>query len=79
MKVRVKLFATFQEYLPEGTGLDGIEIEIKEGSTLKDIYQKFNLPEKIQKITLVEGKHQKEDYVVNEGETISVFPPIAGG
>ena len=79
MKIRVKLFATFQEYLPEGAGLDGVEIDVEEGTTLKDIYNMFKLPENVQKITLVDGKHQKEDYTVTEGATVSVFPPIAGG
>jgi len=79
MKIMVKLFATFQKQLPEGKGLEGIETEVKEGTTLKDIYNIFKLPENIQKITLVDGKHQKETYQVKEGETISIFPPIAGG
>ncbi len=79
MKIRVKLFATFQKHLPRGVGLDGVEIDVKEGTTLKDIYHLFKLPEKTPKITLVEGKHQKENYQVTEGETISIFPPIAGG
>ena len=79
MKIRVKLFATFQEYLPEGTGLDGIEIDVKEGITLKEIYEMFKLPENVQKITLVDGKHQKEDFAVNGSATVSIFPPIAGG
>ncbi len=79
MKVKVKLFATFQKYLPEGSGLEGVEIEVPEGTTLKDLYTRFALPEETPKITLVDGKHQKEDYIVRAGETISVFPPIAGG
>ncbi len=79
MKVKVKLFATFQKYLPKGCGLEGTEIDVREGTTLKDLYAHFNLPEKTPKITLVDGKHRKDDYVVQEGETISIFPPIAGG
>ncbi len=79
MKIKVKLFATFQKHLPKGAGLEGVEIDVPDGTTLGDIYRHFNLPEATPKITLVDGKHQKEDYVVKEGETVSVFPPIAGG
>jgi len=79
MKIHVKLFATFQKYLPKGTGLEGIEIDVDEGTTLEDLYRRFKLPEKTPKITLVNGKHQPPSYTVKEGETISVFPPIAGG
>lgn len=79
MKIRVKLFATFQKYLPEGSGLEGVEIDVDEGTTLKDLYRIFKLPEETPKITLVDGKHQKKDFVLTEGMTVSIFPPIAGG
>ncbi len=79
MKIRVRLFATFQKYLPEGSGLEGVEIDVNEGTTLEDLYRRFKLPEETPKITLVDGKHQQPSYHVKEGETISVFPPIAGG
>jgi molybdopterin converting factor small subunit len=79
MKFKVKLFATFMEHLPEGTGLEGLTVDMASGTTLEEVYARFNLPEKVQKITLVNGIHQKESYKVQEGDVISIFPPIAGG
>ena len=79
MKFKVKLFATFMEHLPEGAGLEGVTIDMTAGTTLEDVYARFNLPEKVQKITLANGIHKKEPYKVREGDVISIFPPIAGG
>lgn len=79
MKFKVKLFATFMKHLPKGTGLEGINVEMEPGTTIKDVYKYFELPENIQKITLANGIHQKASYTVQEGDVISIFPPIAGG
>jgi len=79
MKFKVKLFATFMEHLPEGAGLEGVTIDMAPGTTLEDVYTRFNLPEKVQKITLANGIHQKASCEVQPGDVISIFPPIAGG
>ena len=78
MKIKVKLFATFRKYVPEkGSGVS--EIELPEDSRVGDVVDIFNIPEDIPRIVLVNGIRKDAGDVVSDGDTISIFPPVAGG
>ncbi len=79
MQVEVKLFANFQDYLPPGSKKYGLSLEVEEGTTICQLLQKFKIPESLPMITLVNGIHQNFEYIVNPGDVLSVFPPVAGG
>lgn len=74
MKVIVKLFATFQRYGPEEQ-----EITVPEGSTVADVVRMLKIPEQYPKLRIVNGVHVDRDYRLKEGDTLALFPPIAGG
>ncbi|MCX5908076.1 MAG: MoaD/ThiS family protein [Deltaproteobacteria bacterium] len=52
---------------------------MEEGTTICQLLQKFKIPESLPMITLVNGIHQNFEYIVNPGDVLSVFPPVAGG
>lgn len=74
MKVTVKLFATLRDYGPKYS-----EIDIKEGTSLKDLIKMFNIPDDFPLIRLVNGEFANNEYELKEGDIVSLFPPIAGG
>ncbi len=81
MKIKVKLFAGLQRYLPEGSAKNDCHLEISHGSTVGDVLDELNVPSKkhIGLMILVNGTHGNLDYVPNEGDTVSIFPIVAGG
>ncbi len=79
MNVKVQLFATLRDYCPNGARNEPFAVELGEGSTLRHLLNKLQLPEQIPKILLVNGRHSKEQEELHEGDTVGIFPPMAGG
>ena len=76
ISITVKFFADFRKFGP-----DKAIITIPKGSRIQDIIEKYQIPKTNSKrIILVNGlPHKKEDYEVKKGDTVAIFPPIAGG
>jgi len=79
MKVEVKLFANFREYLPPGSDKYGILLELEEGTTIGQVLEGLKIPESVPMITLVNGIHRRAEDPLEPGDVLSVFPPVAGG
>jgi molybdopterin converting factor small subunit len=79
MQVKVKLFATLRDYLPKDSDGRSCQVNIDEATTIEQIIGKFNIPEEIPKIILVNGLNGTMDQTVKEGDEVSIFPPVAGG
>ncbi|MDR3584147.1 MAG: MoaD/ThiS family protein [Desulfosporosinus sp.] len=74
MQVTVKLFADLRE------GRFEIEnTKIADQSRVTDVVQSLNIPPDQVKICLVNGRNAGTDYVVQNGDTVSLFPPVGGG
>lgn len=76
MRIRAKFFASLQN----NYGKDAM-YDLKDGSTVSDLFKKMGLPAAITKIVLVNGKSIEEnmDYKLANNDTLSIFPPIGGG
>jgi sulfur carrier protein ThiS len=79
MKIQVALFATLSKYLPAGSLNRRAVIEVKDGGTVRDVLNQLGVPPELPNILLVEGRQSPETTVLTEGQTLSVFPPLAGG
>jgi molybdopterin converting factor small subunit len=79
MKITVKLFATFREYLPSDSVNAAFGVVVEEQRTVQELIKSLNLPGDIPKIVLINGRQTEVDLQLHEGDTISIFPPLAGG
>ena len=79
MKVEIRLFANLAKLLPPGSQRKRATITVKKGTTVDGLLDKLSIPPKITNIIMVNGVHRKRETVLNEGDVVSVFPPIAGG
>jgi len=79
MKIEVALFATLSKYLPPGAQNRRAVIDVKDGSTVRDVLNQLGVPAEFPNILLVNGRQALETTVLKDGETLSVFPPLAGG
>jgi molybdopterin converting factor small subunit len=73
LKFEVRLFATFRD----GRGKK-VYIEMNDPTPQK-ILSSIGIEKKDVAILLVNGQDAKFDQVMNEGDYISVFPPVGGG
>ena len=80
MIIEAKIFSTLRHYLPNSPKhLDGDKWDIPEGATVAQVLDLLNLPEKEATILLLNGRNADRDRVLNEGDVLHVFGPMAGG
>jgi len=78
MEVKVRLFATLRQYLPEGA--EGtMSMNLPEGTTVGDLLARMGIPEETVKLRFVNGSHADVDKVLAHGDEVGLFPPLAGG
>ncbi|MBE0491875.1 MAG: MoaD/ThiS family protein [Sulfurospirillum sp.] len=76
MHITIKLFAQYRE--------ERFKVEqrkIKKGTSAKDIMDVLGISEhKLPLgVLMVNSKHEKEDYILQEGDTLALFPKVGGG
>ncbi|NHB67470.1 MoaD/ThiS family protein [Perlabentimonas gracilis] len=74
MQIKVKLFAT----LREGREREQI-MDVASDITPSDIIKKLNIPLEDVAILFVNGRNGLMDQHLNDGDTLSIFPPVGGG
>ena len=74
MKIKVKLFAT----LRENRGKELI-MDFSESATPRDIIEKLNIPLEEAAIIFINGRSKELDELLEENDTVSIFPPVGGG
>ena len=83
MKIKLKLFAMLSERLPAGAEDHTMELEVPDGATTHQIVRLLGIPPELATLTLLDGVHltqrERDERVLHEGETLAIFPPIAGG
>jgi sulfur carrier protein ThiS len=84
MKISFKLFAMLQDYLPpEARQTNALALELDEGTTIHQVIERFGLPQKSCHLVLVDGNFvppgERATRPLRDGETLAIWPPIAGG
>lgn len=83
MKVRVKLYASLAEYLPQGAKKNEADIEVADGTSPTQIILRLGLPEKMCHMVLVNGVYvapeDRSATALEEGDHLAIWPPVAGG
>lgn len=84
MKVTFKLFASLQDYLPvEAKAKNALQLDLPDGTTVQQIIERFGLPQKSCHLVLIDGSFvppaERAARQLKDGETLAIWPPIAGG
>jgi sulfur carrier protein ThiS len=79
MKVVVRLYGTLGERLTPDERVHGIEVEIPEGATARDLLAALGITEPREGVVVVDGRVLAADDEIRRGAAVSVFQPIGGG
>lgn len=83
MRVTLKLFAALAPHLPEGAVDNAVEIEVAEGTTVFEIFDRFRVPREKAHLVLVNGLFVAPDAraarALEDGDALAAWPPVAGG
>ncbi len=84
MRITFKLFAQLQDYLPaEAKKTNAFALELPEGTCVAHVIESFNLPPRLVHLVLLDGAFvppaERPGRVLRDGETLAIWPPVAGG
>lgn len=84
MRITLKLYATLSDYLPVEARRDNrVSLEVAPGATVHEVVRPYGLPEKLVHLVLINGvfvpPSQRATRSLQEGDTLAIWPPIAGG
>ena len=84
LRIPFKLFATLQDYLPaEAKKTNALSLDLEPGTTVAQLVERFALPLKLVHLVLIDGTFvppaERAGRVLKDGETLAIWPPVAGG
>lgn len=83
MKLTVKLYAGLSQYLPSGVDGNAASIEVDNGATPYRVIDRFNIPREQAHLVLLNGVYlepeERSEARFRDGDTLAVWPPVAGG
>jgi len=79
MKIRVKLYGTYSQRFPGYQHSQGIEVELPDGATVKDLLALLEISESQGAVVIMEGRVLKADDQMRGGVPVSVLQSISGG
>ena len=82
-EIKVKLYASLADYLPPGAKEHTAPLAVEDGTTIFAALSHFKVPEEKCHLVLLNGifvpPSQRRKTVLSEGDTVAVWPPVAGG
>ncbi len=83
VRITLKLLALLTDYLPQPRHGHQVLLDLPAGTTIHDVVLRMRLPEKLVHLVLVDGVYidpgQRGTRVLQDGETLAIWPPVAGG
>lgn len=77
MKVELHLYATLRKFYPPQGG--PLSMDLKDGSRVSYLLEHLGIPSDTPRVVLVNGRPAETDAVLQEGDRVVLFPPVAGG
>ncbi|MCS7178192.1 MAG: MoaD/ThiS family protein [Anaerolineae bacterium] len=78
MKIRIKLLAHYQQYLPPDSSPSGYETEVPPDARVEDVLAQLPVPVE-ESVVLVNGRTPQPGQMLQEGDVLCLFPAIGGG
>mgnify|MGYP002026133621 CR=1 FL=1 len=83
MQVTLKLFASLAPFMPEGAKDNAVGIEVDEGTTINQVFDRYQVPHKMAHLVLINGSYiappDRATRALAEGDALAAWPPVAGG
>ena len=80
MKIQLRLFASLRQKLPPGSSAGQCDLELPDRTTIGEVLERIDIPPASAQMVLVNGDQGRDlDRILNHGDVLSIFPPLAGG
>ena len=83
MNISIELYASLMKYLPPGKSRFRREIEVDDGLILNRLIEQYHIKPEEAHLVLINGHFVNADdrdgRKLEEGDVVSIWPPVAGG
>jgi len=83
MNITLKLYAALGDFLPPEAHENTIKVDVPDGATISDILTGHQVPLESCHLILINGHYHHREAAgttaLAPGDTLAVWPPIAGG
>ena len=83
MKIVIEFYASLMKYLPPGGKRFRRDTRVDDGLHLQALIEQYNISKEEAHIVLVNGHfvsvENRDDYVLQDNDVVSIWPPVAGG
>lgn len=84
MQIRVKLYASLSDLLPEGVRPhEGFLLDVQPSTTPAELIERLRIPDGMAHLVLCNGEYikpeRRNEPIFREHDVFAVWPPIAGG
>ena len=84
MQINIEFYASLMKYLPPGKHRFRREVRVEDGITLSKLIRQYHISDQEAHLVLVNGQfvncgEDRDRRELVEGDTISIWPPVAGG
>ena len=78
MKVKIKFSTAFDTFNPD-SGSDPVILDLEAPVPVKTVLAGFNFPDDLPKLILINGRVKTDAQMLQDGDTVSIFPTMSGG
>lgn len=79
MKIKLNLYASLAEYLPDKALGNPNVVELPAGTTIRQLIEQLHIPLDSPRILFLNGVHAPLEATLKDGDRMGMFPPLAGG
>ena len=79
MRIQVRLFAILRQHVPDLPPRGSLRFDVPDGTTVRQTIRQLAIPDGSLVVAMVNSTVTGLDQVLTEGDTLSLFPPVAGG
>ena len=84
MQITFKLYATLTTFLPESADKHAVQVNVPADATVNKVIDQFKVPRAMAHLVLLNGVYlppeaRDQPGRIREGDTLAIWPPVAGG
>jgi len=77
--IEVWLHSSLRKYYPNPGNGEALTITMEDEAKLGSLFDELKIPKEKITVVLVNGKHEEESYLLQNGDRIAILPLISGG
>jgi hypothetical protein len=79
VRVWIKLLSTYVRYLPSDAQRSAYSLTVPAGTRLEELRSQLPVPADERQVILINGRTPLSGQILEEGDTVTVYPSMAGG